>query len=87
MDQIVQIAGALAILAAFVLAQVRVLDAGSLRYLVAQPRRLADPRGRGVRRRAVGFVLLEAVWALVSALGLAAAAARTRAARAPLGSA
>ncbi len=70
MDQIVQIAGALAILAAFVLAQVRVLDAGSLRYLVLN---LAGSLILAVEAYAAaqwGFVLLEAVWALVSALGL-----------------
>lgn len=70
MDQIVQIAGALAILTAFVLAQVRVLDAGSLRYLVLN---LAGSLILAVEAYAAaqwGFVLLEAVWALVSALGL-----------------
>lgn len=71
MEQIVQIVGALMVLAAFVLSQWRVIDARSLRYLV--------PNLVGSAALAVdayvgsqwGFVLLEGVWALVSAAGVA----------------
>ena len=74
MEQIVQVLGALLILAAFVLAQWRVIDSGSLRYLV--------PNLVGSAALAVdayvgsqwGFVLLEGAWAVVSAAGVLEAA-------------
>ncbi|HEX6987088.1 MAG TPA: hypothetical protein VF170_17045 [Planctomycetaceae bacterium] len=70
MEQAVQILGALLILAAFVLSQWRVIDSESLRYLV--------PNLVGSAALAVdayvgsqwGFLLLEGVWALVSAAGV-----------------
>lgn len=70
MEQVVQILGALLILAAFVLSQRRLLDPESLPYLV--------PNLVGSAALAVdayvgsqwGFVLLEGVWALVSAVGV-----------------
>ncbi|MGH2785592.1 MAG: CBU_0592 family membrane protein [Actinomycetota bacterium] len=67
MEQIVQIVGALLILAAFVLAQRKLLDTGSSVYLVL------NLAGAGVLAvvaaadRDWGFVMLEGVWALVSA--------------------
>jgi hypothetical protein len=73
-----QILGALAILVAFVLAQWRVIDARSLRYLV--------PNLIGSTVLAVdayvgaewGFVLLEGVWAIVSAAAVAREVLRAR---------
>jgi hypothetical protein len=70
-EQLVQILGAVAVLAAFVLSQWRVLDTRSLAYLA--------PNAGGSAVLAVdawlggewGFVLLEGTWALVSALGVA----------------
>ena len=70
MEQIVQVLGALLILAAFVSSQWRLIDPSSLRYLV--------PNLVGSAALAVdayvgsqwGFVLLEGVWALVSAAGV-----------------
>jgi hypothetical protein len=70
MGQLVQIAGALAVLAGFVLAQARVLSPRSRRYLTL------NLVGSGVLaldawlHRQWGFLLLEAVWAVVSAWGL-----------------
>jgi hypothetical protein len=71
MEQIVQILGALAILAAFVLAQWQVIDPGSLRYLVPNlvgSTALAIDAYFGAQW---GFVLLESVWAIVSAAAVA----------------
>jgi hypothetical protein len=71
MSQAVQVAGALIILAAFAAAQAGRLDVRSRTYL------LPNLVGAGAlavdawRERQWGFLLLEAVWALVAALGLA----------------
>jgi hypothetical protein len=69
-EQAVQIVGALLVLAAFTLSQWRVIDSRSSRYLV--------PNLVGSATLAVdawlggewGFLLLEGVWALVSAAAL-----------------
>ncbi len=71
MGQPVQIAGALLILAAFVLAQFRVLDMTSYRYLVPNLVGAAVLTLDAWLERQWGFFLLEAVWALVSAGGVA----------------
>jgi hypothetical protein len=68
----VQIAGALAILAAFVLAQAGVLDQRSQRYLVLNLAGSAVLAVDAYLGRQWGFLLLEGVWAVVSAWGLAA---------------
>jgi hypothetical protein len=70
--QLVQVVGALLVLAGFTLTQVRVLDTRAYAYL------LVNHAGAGIlavlawHERQWGFLLLEAVWALVAAGGLAA---------------
>lgn len=81
MEQIVQILGALLILAAFALSQWRLLDAQSLRYLVPNLVGSAVLAADAYVGRQWGFLLLEGAWAVVSAVGVAGAA-RRRAARA-----
>jgi hypothetical protein len=79
MSQVVQIVGALAILAAFVAAQVDVFDVRSWSYLWLN---LVGALILGIvawHERQYGFLLLEIVWTIVSAWGLVT---RTRGARA-----
>lgn len=71
MDQVVQIAGALLVLAGFVLAQLDVLDQTSYAYLVPNLVGSGALTVTGVVSQDWGFVFLEGVWALVSAVGLA----------------
>jgi len=68
--QLVQIAGALLILSGFVLAQVRVLDPQSLWYLVVNLAGSVILTIDAWREAQWGFLLLELVWAIVSAWGL-----------------
>jgi hypothetical protein len=68
--QLVQIAGALLILSGFVLAQVRVLDPQSLWYLVVNLVGSVILTVDAWREAQWGFLLLELVWAIVSAWGL-----------------
>jgi hypothetical protein len=79
--QLVQILGALAILAAFVLAQRGRLDQGSLAYLLPNLAGSAVLAVDAWLASEWGFVLLEGVWALVSASALPRAAARRSAGR------
>jgi len=70
MGQVIQVVGALAILVAFTLAQLRRLESESYPYLVLN---LAGSAALAVDawfETQWGFLLLEAAWALVSALGL-----------------
>jgi hypothetical protein len=70
MSQVVQIVGALAILAAFVAAQIDVFDVRSRSYLWLN---FLGALILGIvawRERQYGFLLLEIVWTIVSAWGL-----------------
>jgi hypothetical protein len=70
-EQIVQIAGALAILAAYVLAQAGALDQASRRYLVLTLGGSAVLAADAWLGAQWGFLLLEGAWALVSGWSLA----------------
>jgi hypothetical protein len=69
MDQLVQIVGALAILAAFALAQFGKLDQRSTWYLALNLVGSAVLTVLAYHERQWGFFLLEGVWAIVSAYG------------------
>ena len=85
MGPVIQIIGALLVLAGFALAQWGVLDGKSVRYL------LLNLVGSGVLavdawfERQWGFLLLEAVWAVVSAISLARVLSERRATGTPDG--
>jgi hypothetical protein len=70
MGHLVQIAGAVAILCAFVLAQAGILNQRSLSYLVLNFLGSVVLTVDAYLGRQWGFVLLEGVWAIVSAWGL-----------------
>lgn len=66
----IQIAGALAILVAFALAQFHVLDQHSYRYLLLNLVGAAVLAVAAYLERQWGFLLLETVWAAVSTWAL-----------------
>ena len=69
-DQIVQIVGALMILAGFILTQGHLLDADSYLYLVLNLAGATILAVLAFQTQRWGFVLLEGVWALVALAGL-----------------
>jgi hypothetical protein len=70
MSQIFQIVGALFVLAAFVLAQMRRLDSNSLSYLSMNVIGSLILAALAAVDHQWGFLLLEGVWALVSVWGI-----------------
>jgi hypothetical protein len=70
MDQIVQVVGALLILSAFGAAQFGWLGTSSRRYLVLNLVGSVVLTALAWHEQQWGFLLLEAVWAMVSAWGL-----------------
>jgi hypothetical protein len=71
LSQLVQVIGALAILAAFVAAQLRYFDVRSWSYLSLNFAGAFVLAIVAWHERQWGFLLLEGVWTLVSAWGLA----------------
>ena len=69
-DQVVQMVGALLILAGFILSQRNLLDADSYLYLVLNLTGGAILAVLAFQSQRWGFVLLEGVWALVAFAGL-----------------
>lgn len=70
MEQLVQVVGAILILAAFIAAQVRMLNPRSYLYLVLNLVGSAILAVLAYIDRQWGFLMLEAVWALVSLWGM-----------------
>ncbi len=71
-DQVVQMVGALLILAGFILSQGNLLDADSYLYLILNLTGAAILAVLAFQGQRWGFVLLEGVWALVALVGLIA---------------
>jgi hypothetical protein len=76
-EQLVQVAGALCVLAGFAAAQLGLLSTRSRLYLVLNLVGSLVLALLALLDRQLGFLLLEGAWALVSAWSLAAVALRT----------
>jgi hypothetical protein len=76
MEQLIQVAGAVLVLAAFTLAQMGRLDQHSPVYLGVNLAGSAILAVDAMRGHQLGFLLLEGVWAAVSAWGLVRLARR-----------
>lgn len=72
MGQVIQIVGSLLVLAGFALAQWGILNLKSLRYLVLNTIGSAILAVNAIYEAQWGFLLLEGVWAIVSAISLVA---------------
>lgn len=72
MNQILQVIGAVLILAGFGLAQVRVLDQRSVVYLLLNLVGSGILAALALLDRQWGFLLLEGAWAIISAISLVA---------------
>ena len=72
LEQVLQLVGAILVLAGFTLAQVRVLDPQSLPYLVLNAVGAAILATLAFVGEQWGFLLLEGVWTVVSVAGLVA---------------
>ena len=82
MDQLIQLAGALLILTAFIAAQRGAMSPTTVSYLVLNLVGSAILAGVALEARDWGFLLLETVWALVAARSLLLALRRRPSARA-----
>ena len=71
-EQLLQLAGAILVLAGFTLAQMRVLDPQSLTYLLLNAVGAAILATLAFVGEQWGFLLLEGVWTIVSVAGLVA---------------
>ena len=70
LDQVVQMTGALLILAGFILSQRNLLDADSYLYLILNLVGATILVVLAFQMQRWGFVLLEGVWALVALVGV-----------------
>jgi hypothetical protein len=82
-DQLFQIVGAILILAAFVASQQNRLRVDSVRYLALNTAGAAILAVVAAVNRDLGFLLLEGVWTVVSAVGLRKAVQADRTAKRP----
>ncbi|MCI0652691.1 MAG: hypothetical protein L0Z55_12500 [Planctomycetes bacterium] len=77
-NQVVQLAGAIAILAAYLLLQLGVLGPRALAFSAANAAGAGALAFEAARTAQWGFLLLEGTWTLISLVALIAAIARRR---------
>lgn len=80
-SQIIQVIGSLCILSGFALAQWGILDQKSLRYLIVNLVGSTVLSVNAIYEQQWGFLLLEGVWAIVSAFSLIGVLRRRAAAK------